>query len=60
MAGAIWKVHLVHGIYSVRDYEFPLVVLTAAFTLATLGAGAISFDQAIFGRRPRVRSKGKE
>ena len=57
MCVAIWKVHLVHGIYSVRDYEFPLVVLTAALTLATVGAGAISLDQAIFGKRTRAKSK---
>ncbi len=57
MGVAIWKVHLVHGVYSVRDFEFPLALLTAALTLATVGAGAISLDQAIFGKRPRAKGR---
>ncbi len=57
MAVALWKVHFQHGFYAVRDYEFPLVLATAAFTLAALGAGMISLDHPIYGRRsrPRVR-----
>lgn len=58
MAIAIWKVHLVHGIYSVKDYQFPLALATAALTLATVGAGIISLDQPIFHRKVKARSKG--
>ena len=39
MCVAIWKVHSVHGIYSVRDYEFPLALAAACFVLASVGAG---------------------
>ena len=60
MIVAIWKVHLVHGVYALRDYEFPLAVGVAAFTLATVGAGAISLDQVIFRRKSRPKPKIKE
>ncbi len=60
MGVAIWKVHLVHSIYSVKDYEFPLTLAVAAFTLATVGAGVASIDYPIFhGRRGRTKPKGK-
>jgi putative oxidoreductase len=73
MSIAIWKVHSVHGIYSVRDYEFPLALATACFVLASVGAGLISVDHFVFegggggGRRsgggssykpPKVKYKG--
>ncbi len=48
MSVAIWKVHSVHGIYSVRDYEFPLALATACFVLASVGAGLISVDHFVF------------
>jgi putative oxidoreductase len=48
MTIAIWKVHSVHGIYSVRDYEFPLALATACFVLASVGAGLISVDHFVF------------
>ncbi|MBI3669780.1 MAG: DoxX family protein [Acidobacteria bacterium] len=57
MIVAIWKVHSAHGIYAVRDYEFPLAVGVAAFTLATVGAGEISLDQVIFRGKSRPRPK---
>ncbi len=57
MAIAIWKVYLVHGIRAVRDYEFLLALCVAAFTLATVGAGVISLDYPIFGRKAKVKSK---
>ncbi len=44
MSVAIWKVHSVHGIYAVRDYEFPLALATACLVLASVGAGLISVD----------------
>jgi putative oxidoreductase len=50
MCVAIWKVHSLHGIYAVRDYEFPLALAGACFVLATVGAGLISLDHAIFER----------
>jgi putative oxidoreductase len=48
MSVAIWKVHSVHGIYAVRDYEFPLVLAAACFLLASVGAGLISVDHFVF------------
>lgn len=57
MAVAIWKVHLAQGIYVVKNYEFPMVLCAAAFTLATVGAGVLSLDHAIFRGKTRVRSK---
>ncbi len=57
MAIAIGKVHLVHGIRAVRDYEFPLALCVAAFTLATVGAGAISLDYPIFRGNAKTKSK---
>jgi putative oxidoreductase len=48
MAVAIWKVHLGKGVLAVNEYEFPLTLAVAAFTLGALGAGAISLDRAIF------------
>jgi putative oxidoreductase len=57
MAMALWRVHLPQGpITQVKNYEFPLVLAAAAFALATVGAGMISLDHAIFGagrRAPR-------
>jgi putative oxidoreductase len=58
MCVAIWKVHSVHGLYSVHDYEFPLALAGACFVLATVGAGLISVDHPILkvggGGRPRA------
>jgi uncharacterized membrane protein YphA (DoxX/SURF4 family) len=48
MGVAIWKVHSAGGIYAVRDYEFPLVVLAGSFALATVGAGLLSLDHPLF------------
>jgi len=48
MAVAIWKVHMGKGVLAVNEYEFPLALATAAFVLATVGAGAISLDRVIF------------
>jgi putative oxidoreductase len=63
MAIAVWRVHLPQGpIAMVKNYEFPLLLAVAAFTLATVGAGLISLDQAIFGggRRSPRRAKDKD
>jgi putative oxidoreductase len=52
MAVALTKVH---GLFShpanVHAYEFPLALSTGLFVLATVGAGVISIDWALFERR---------
>lgn len=57
MAVAILRVHLPQGpVTQVKNYEFPLALAVGAFALATMGAGLISLDHAIFregGRAPR-------
>src|ERR1700733_3202667 len=62
MAIAIWRVHLPQGsALAVHNYELPLAIAVGAFTLAAVGAGAVSLDNAIFrsrGKPPR-RSKDK-
>jgi putative oxidoreductase len=59
MCAAIWKVHSLHGIYAVRDYEFPLTLAAACFVLATVGAGLVSADHPIFERGRGGRGGGK-
>jgi putative oxidoreductase len=57
MTVALVRVHIPQGpITQVKNYEFPLALGTAAFVLATVGAGMISVDHAIFG----VRGFGKK
>jgi putative oxidoreductase len=63
MAIGIWKVgHLAADPMAVRGYETPLALTVSAFALATLGAGVVSFDQAIFreGRSAPRKAKSKE
>jgi putative oxidoreductase len=45
MGVAIWKVHLAKGYLAVDQYQFPLIVGSAALLLATSGAGIISLDE---------------
>ena len=59
MAVAIWKVHSLHGIMAVKDYEFPLSLFAACFALATVGAGIASLDHAIFGEGGKKRTPFK-
>lgn len=63
MIVAIVKVHSVHGIMSVKDYEFPLAVAAGCCALATIGAGLISADNLVFGedgkKRRRVKSSSE-
>jgi putative oxidoreductase len=58
----------VHGLLSapgkVDNYQFPLAMAVGAFALATLGAGLISLDQAVFaegrkfsGRKPKGKDR---
>jgi putative oxidoreductase len=55
MAVAIWKVHSGHGILAVKDYEFPLAMAAGCFVLATIGAGVVSADHAVFGEDDKRR-----
>lgn len=49
MAIAIIRVHLPQGgILAISNYQFPLALAVGAFALVAVGAGAISFDRAIF------------
>lgn len=49
MAVALWRVHgLISDPLAVQNYQFPLMMGVAAFAIATVGAGAISFDQVLF------------
>jgi putative oxidoreductase len=62
MAIAVLKVHLPQGpITEVKNYEFPMVLAVACFALATIGAGLISLDHAIYsgGGRPPRRMKDR-
>lgn len=63
MAVALWKVHgIVSKPLQVHNYEFPLAVAVAAFTLATFGAGPLSLDQAVSpeGRKIPRKSKSRD
>lgn len=63
MCVAIWKVHSLHGIMAVKDYEFPLALAAACFLLGTVGAGACSVDNLVFGengKRRRMAKSSKE
>jgi putative oxidoreductase len=59
MSIAIWKVHSVHGIYSVRDYEFPLALATACLVLVSVGPGLISVDHFVFEGSGGGRKSGR-
>jgi len=59
MAVAIWKVHSVHGILKVSEYEFPLAVAAGCLVLATVGAGGLSMDHMLFGEGGKVRRVAK-
>jgi putative oxidoreductase len=62
MTVAVLKVHLPQGaITDVKNYEFPMMMAVACFALATIGAGMLSLDHAIYrgGGRPPRRGKGR-
>jgi putative oxidoreductase len=49
MAVALVQVHkILEDPRAVPNYQFPLALATAAFALASLGAGLISFDYVLF------------
>jgi putative oxidoreductase len=58
MAIAIWKVKLIH-VMAVNEYQFELVLAAACFAVATLGAGPLSLDHAVFGENGRKRKSAK-
>ena len=58
MAVAIWKVHSVHGIMAVNDYQFPLALAAGCFALTTIGAGLFSIDNMVFGESGKRRRAG--
>jgi putative oxidoreductase len=63
MGVAIWKVHSLHGIMVVSDYQFPLALAAACFVVGTVGAGSLSVDSLLFGengKRRRVSKSSKE
>jgi putative oxidoreductase len=60
MAIAIVKVHSVRGVMALHEYEFPLALGCASLALATVGAGAISVDQLIFGEGGTTRSRASK
>jgi len=61
MAVAIWRVHLPMGsVLAVHNYEFPLALAAGAFTLATVGAGSLSLDHAIYGLRGKSPRRSKD
>ena len=59
MAIAIWKVHSVHGILAVKEYEFPLALAAGCFVLATVGAGLASADHLVLGENGKKRRTTK-
>ena len=63
MAVALWRVHhILLDPLAVHNYELPLMLAVGAFALASLGAGVVSFDQALFreGRSSPRKSKSKD
>jgi len=57
MAVAIWKVHWKNGMFGRGGYEFPLTLLTIAFTLILFGAGPIALDAIRSGGGGASRSR---
>ena len=63
MAIALWRVHkIILEPMAVQNYELPLLLATAAFALAALGAGPIAFDRIFFpeGRRSTRKTKNNK
>lgn len=51
MVVMLWKVYGGVSYLALREYEFSLVLAVACFALATIGAGLISIDELLLGRR---------
>lgn len=54
MLGAMVTVHLPHGFFLPEGIEFTLVLAGASLALAGLGAGPLSLDRLLWGRRESV------
>ena len=60
MAVGLWGAHhIVTNPMAVPGYEFPLMLAVSTFALATVGAGLVSFDQALFRETRTVPRKSK-
>ncbi|NUT70566.1 DoxX family protein [Pseudarthrobacter sp. C4D7] len=56
MLGALFLVHAPAGVFAANGgYELVLLLAAASFALALTGAGRLSLDRALFGRRPQSR-----
>jgi len=56
MLGALFLVHAPAGVFAANGgYELVLLLAAASFALALTGAGRLSLDRALFGRRPESR-----
>jgi putative oxidoreductase len=63
MVVALWRVHMFFANpLAVNNYQFPLMMAVGSFTLVAIGAGAISFDHALFreGRKAPRKPKNKD
>jgi putative oxidoreductase len=57
MVVAIVKVHSVHGIMALQEYQFPLALAAGCVALTTVGAGTLSVDHLLFGEAGATRSR---
>ncbi|MDE3136381.1 MAG: DoxX family protein [Acidobacteriota bacterium] len=48
MAIALWWLHFPRGMFTVGQYQLPLILCVSAFTLLVIGGGAVSADRLIF------------
>lgn len=48
MGAALWKYNFNEGISAVREYELPLILGLACFTMAATGGGPFSLDRLFF------------
>ena len=63
MVVGLWGAHkIIANPMAVGNYELPLLLAASSFALATVGAGLLSFDQALFreGRSSGRKSKSKD
>jgi putative oxidoreductase len=61
MAIALWRVHnLVSHPRAIAGYELPLLLAVGSFAIASLGAGLISFDHALFREGASSPRKAKK
>lgn len=63
MTVGLWKVHdIISNPMAVRNYELPLLLAVSTFALATVGAGLLSFDHALFheGRSAPRKAKNND